>query len=243
MRSGNRHKDFLRKLIFSAFILSFLLHGACISAKPNILFIAVDDLRPELNVYGVSQIKSPNIDEMALESVMFNRAYCNVPVCGASRASLLSGARPTRHRFLDYNTKKNIDLPDAISLPLVFKQNGYTTISNGKVYHHASDDSEALDEIWRPRGNGWILLENIAVTSQGQRGRPYESANVSDSAYFDGRTANKAIKDLRQLKNSNQPFFLAVGFVKPHLPFNAPVKYWEMYKRDEIALPDNYLQP
>ena len=246
MRSGNRHKDFLRKLIFSAFILSFLLHGACISAKPNILFIAVDDLRPELNVYGVNQIKSPNLDDLALESVMFNRAYCNVPVCGASRASLLSGSRPTRHRFIDFSTKKDVDLPDVISLPLVLKQNGYTTISNGKVYHHHNDDSAAWDEIWHPEGNvrDYLLPENQALNAvQGQRGRPYESANVGDSAYIDGRIANKGIEDLRKLKNSDQPFFLALGFMKPHLPFNAPTKYWEMYDRDEIVLPDNYLQP
>ncbi|MDB4583740.1 sulfatase [Draconibacterium sp.] len=247
--SGNKH---ITKLIVFALIVSFA--EACSEpksnesdqAKPNVLFIAVDDLRPELNFYGADHIISPSLDKLASESLVFTRSYCNVPVCGASRASLLSGARPTRNRFIGFSTKKDDDFPDAVSLPMLFKQNGYTTISNGKVYHHKMDDSAAWKEIWHPEGSNrnYLLPENIALDAvEGQRGMPYESANVSDSAYFDGRIANKAIENLRQLKNHEQPFFLALGFLKPHLPFNAPVKYWEMYNRDEISLPDNYLQP
>ena len=121
---------------------------------PNILFIAVDDLRPELNCFGASQIISPNIDKLAGQSLVFNRAYCNIPTCGASRASILTGARPTRNRFVTYNTRKDTDLPNVVSLIMQFKNNGYTTISNGKIYHHANDDASAWDEIWRPKGNG-----------------------------------------------------------------------------------------
>lgn len=214
--------------------------------KPNILFIAVDDLRPELNCYGADQINSPNLDKLAAESALFNRAYCNVPVCGASRASLLTGARPTRHRFIDFSTKKDDDMPDAISLPMVFKKNGYTTISNGKVYHHEKDDQKAWDRIWRPDGNvrDYLLDENIQLnTREGKRGAAFEKANVNDTAYFDGKIANKGIEDLQQLKKSEKPFFLALGFMKPHLPFNAPTKYWEMYDGNKITLPENYEQP
>jgi len=215
------------------------------SEKPNILFIVVDDLRPELKCFGVSQIKSPNIDKLAAKGLVFNRAYCNVPTCGASRASLLSGARPTRQRFITYNTKKDIDLPEVVSLPMHFKNNGYRTISNGKVYHHVDDDNKAWNEIWRPKGNGldYQLEKNLREVSEGKRGLAFESATVDDMAYFDGKIANKGITDLKKLKNSKQPFFLALGFKKPHLPFNAPKKYWNIYKREDIDLPESYFQP
>ena len=112
------------------------------SGKPNILFIAVDDLRPELNLYGQEHIKSPSLDKLASESIVFERTYCNVPVCGASRASLMSGVRPGRYRFLGYSTYLDEDYPGVTSLPKHFKNNGYYTISNGKIYHHADDDVE-----------------------------------------------------------------------------------------------------
>lgn len=215
--------------------------------RPNILFIAVDDLRPELNFYGAEHIVSPHLDRFAAESTVFNRAYCNVPVCGASRASILTGARPTRYRFIDYSTKKDEDLPQVKSLPKLFRDNGYTTISNGKVYHHERDDEASWDSIWRPKGNvrDYLLDENIALNSRegGLRGNAFEVANVGDSAYFDGKIANKGIEDLRQLKRDGKPFFLALGFMKPHLPFNAPKKYWDLYDRQKISLPENYLQP
>ena len=218
--------------------------------KPNILFIAVDDLRPELGAYGASHIKSPSIDQLAAESLVLERAYCNVPVCGASRASLLSGIRPGRHRFIGYSTYLDKDYPGVTSLPRHFKNHGYHTISNGKIYHHADDNKDAWNEIWRPaarNGGSWRdyqILENIKLETEGpSRGLPYEKADVPDTAYFDGRIAAKTIDDLKKLKEKGSPFFMAVGFLKPHLPFNAPAKYWEMYGPEDIALPDNYLQP
>lgn len=240
------------------FLIFFVLNISCKEEKKeittisekvpmNILFIAVDDLRPELNFYGASQIKSPNLDELASTSTVFQRAYCNIPVCGASRASFLTGLRPTRHRFLDFKTKKDDEVPNIVSLPMTFKQNGFTTISNGKIYHHANDDNKAWDEIWQPDGNirDYLTTENIQLNldEDAIRGYPYEMAEVSDSSYFDGRIANKGIEDLRKLKNKKQAFFLALGFMKPHLPFNAPAKYWDMYDSQAIKLPDNYIQP
>lgn len=220
-----------------------------VAGPPNILFIAVDDLRPELNSYGASHIQSPNIDQLASQGVMFTEAYCNVPVCGASRASLLTGARPTRQRFINYYTRVDQDYPQAITLPQLFRQNGYYTISNGKIFHDL-DDTEKVswDENWRPQlANSWrdyqdpdnIILDNSDTT----RGPAYENLEIADTAYFDGKIANKAIADLKKLKQQDKPFFLAVGFLKPHLPFNAPRKYWEMYDPANIALPENYYVP
>jgi arylsulfatase A-like enzyme len=213
--------------------------------KPkNILFIAVDDLRPELNFYGANHIKSPNLDKLASESLVFNRAYCNIPVCGASRASVLTGARPTRNRFIDHNTKKDEDYLEATSLPMLLKQNGYTTISNGKIYHHKNDDKKAWNEIWQPARRWRYATEEAYEFRKKQgRGMPTENVATADSTYLDGKLALKVIKDLQKLKQANQPFFLTMGVVKPHLPFNAPKKYWDLYDRNKIELPVSYQQP
>jgi iduronate 2-sulfatase len=216
--------------------------------KPNILFIAVDDLRPELGFYGASHIKSPVLDNLAGQSLVFNRAFCNVPVCGASRASLMAGVRPGRYRFLNFSTYMEKDYPGITSLPKHFRNNGYATISNGKIYHHKNDDISAWDVIWGPEittsWRDYLTAENIMLdTGSISRGYPYEKADVHDTAYFDGKTTQKSINDLRTLASGNKPFFLAVGFVKPHLPFNAPSKYWEMYDPATISLPENYVQP
>jgi len=212
--------------------------------KPNILFIAVDDLRPELNFYGANHIKSPNLDQLAGESLVFNRAYCNVPVCGASRASLLTGMRPTRNRFITARTSKDIEVPNVSSLPVLLKQNGYKTISNGKIYHHNNDDAKAWDEIWQADGLwSYALPESQEIRRNTQRGLPFEAAEVHDSVYRDGKLALKVIKDLNKLKALNQPFFLTMGLMKPHLPFTAPRKYWDLYDRENIELPESYVQP
>jgi len=218
--------------------------------RPNILFIAVDDLRPELNTYGATWIQSPNIDRLAGEGLQFNRAYCQVPVCGASRASLLSGVRPTRDRFVTYYTRLDEDLPGTTSLPGLFRENGYITISNGKIYHHSTDDRNSWTEVWNPQptnASGWRdyqTPENIALASvEGARGLPYERAVVDDDAYFDGRVATKSIEDLQELAAGEAPFFLAVGFRKPHLPFNAPARYWDLYSEEAIRLADNPYAP
>ena len=154
--------------------------------KPmNVLFIAIDDLRPELNSYGAKHIVSPNIDRLASEGLLFERAYCQVPVCGASRASLLSGVRPTRNRFINYSTRLDVDLPGVVSLPGFFKGNGYATVSNGKIYHHRTDDEPSWDEIWFPEsknsggGRDYLTSINIQLEEAGvTRGLPYEQADV-----------------------------------------------------------------
>lgn len=218
--------------------------------KPNVLFIAVDDLRPELGCYGKKHIISPNIDKLAGGGLTFVNAFCNVPVCGASRVSLLTGIRPTRNRFVRYDTYAKKDAPGAVSLPQHFRYNGYHTISNGKVFHHLDDIPESWSEApWHPSTGyknqlNYLTEENRQIQdSTNKRGLPYEMANVDDDAYFDGQIAAKTIEDLRRLKEKGEPFFLATGFLKPHLPFNAPLKYWNLYPEEMIHLPDNYYPP
>lgn len=237
----------------SSVLLATITLASCTSPKkesveevqrPNILFIAVDDLRPELNFYGADHIQSPNLDKLAGQSLIFDRAYCNIPVCGASRASLLTGVRPTRNRFINYSAQKNIDLPEATSLPMLFKENGYRTISNGKIYHYTKDDSLAWNEIWHPDVLwDFALPESQEIRKNTMRGLPVEAADVADSVYRDGKLALKVIDDLRNLKASNEPFFLTMGVAKPHLPFTAPKKYWDLYNSANIQLPKSHVQP
>ena len=220
-------------------------------ARPNVLFIAVDDLRPELACYGEQHIHSPNIDRLANGGVLFEHAYCMVPTCGASRASLMTGIRPARKRFVNYFAWAEKDAPGITTLNTQFKKNGYYTVSLGKVFHHARDNSEGWSEpAWRPSGIPWYRRpENQELHNKRQkqgkqkRGPAWESADVPDDAYVDGVLAKRAIDDLRRLKDKNQPFFLAVGFIKPHLPFIAPQKYWDLYDHADIHLPGNYHVP
>ncbi len=238
-----------RKLIILSLVLVFLSFKTTkeneekytASKKKNILFIMVDDLRPELNIYGENKISSPHIDALAKSGVVFNRAYSNVPVCGASRASLLTGIRPTSKRFLRYNASIKKEAPNELNLVKHLKNEGYTTISNNKITH-LKYDIEEWDEEWYPSSKKWrnyITEENILLESNGKHGYAYESPDVDDDAYNDGETANKSIQDLKNLKATGKPFFLAVGFVKPHLPFNAPKKYWDLYDFNKIELPKN----
>jgi arylsulfatase A-like enzyme len=216
--------------------------------KPNVLFIAVDDLRPELACYGKEHIQSPNIDKLAQTGMVFERSYCMVPTCGASRASLMSGLRPTRQRFVSFDAHAEKEAPGTTMLNTHFKNHGYHTVSNGKVYHVASDSADGWsEESWRPSdGDQSYQLEKnqaMAATDRKTNGPPFESADAPDDNYPDSQIASKAIKDLQRLKDKGEPFFLAVGFLKPHLPFVAPKKYWDLYDHDSLHLPSNYYPP
>ena len=227
----------MKKLLVLSFLSLLHCEEICTEKtiqKPNVLLFYMDDLRPELNSYGVAQIQSPNIDALAAKGVKFTNAYCNIPVCGASRASMLTGMLPTKSRFLDYNTFAEKETPNAISLPQLFKENGYTTISNGKIYHHLDDRETDWDEVWRPYAfdknytglaptDYWESLwkdyhnpENIATYKKTDRGPAYESAAVTDSAYIDGLMTEKIIRDIKKLKKNGTPFFLTAGFISPH---------------------------
>lgn len=236
---------------FSRLLTTLLAFAGATSAagRPNILFIAIDDLRPELGCYGNSQATTPHIDRFAAHGLRFDRAYCQVPVCGASRASLMTGMLPTAKRFLNYMTWAEKDAPQAATLPQVFRHAGYTTFSNGKVFHHPEDAEKRSwsEPAWWPKDPQAPTLgldpETNRRLSDGKRGRIFESPDVPDDAYPDGKTAAKTIEDLRRLKNAAKPFFLACGFIKPHLPFYAPKRYWDLYDRGEIQIAGNRTSP
>lgn len=220
----------------------------------NVLFIAVDDLRPQLNCYGHRRMISPNLDRLASSGTLFERTYCQQAVCAPSRSSLLSGCRPDTTRIYDLNTPLRRAMPDVLSLPQHFRNHGYYTVSLGKIYHHKNDDLESwCEEPWRPPNEfpGYATEENLkamerywAARRQGrkiQRGSAVECADLPDEAYPDAKTADRAIEYLRRLKERR--FFLAVGFVKPHLAFACPRRYWDLYRREEIELADNPFKP
>jgi arylsulfatase A-like enzyme len=256
-----RHSALTRVMSFIFLVASLATaqageSGGSASNNPiNVLFIAIDDLRPELGAYGHANMSTPTIDRLASQGVLFTRAYDNVPVCGASRASMLSGLRPTPQRFLDFGTRLDEDAPSALTLPAYLRQHGYVTLSLGKVLHHQDDALYSWSEPpWFPENRdpgysswrNYVLPENIAADKARQQGRqppPFEAADVADDAYFDGQIAIRAVDELERLAKKEQPFFLAVGFVKPHLPFNAPRRYWDLYPLNEITTTDNPLFP
>ena len=245
------------KKIFHFLISFFVLSFALISFKnhsekedenkPNIIFISVDDLRPQLNCYGRSQIISPNIDSLASQSFLYENAVCNFPVCGASRASVLTGLRPNPNRFKGYDTRIDVDANDVPTLGEWFKENGYYTLCLGKISHHKNDSPESwsvpawrADKNWRDyqtANNIKIAEENNGVANAFEKGE-----NIND-LYADTKMVSKAINELNILNKNNQPFFLAVGFLKPHLPFNAPKEFWDIYDEKQIKLASNRYQP
>ena len=225
----------------------YLFRSMPLGGKPNILFIAVDDLRPELGCYGSTYIHSPHMDQLASESVLFERAYCQVPICGGSRASLITGLMPTRNRFVTYDAKVDEEAGGVPTLPAWFKAHGYTTWANGKVLHLQWDARESWSrEVYRVVKPHWDYQEYRAQHRNRNgyvSGVPWEKGDGQDDLYADGRLAEKTVKDIRKLANQREPFFLAVGFWKPHLPFNAPEKYWQLYDRDQISLAPNPFSP
>ena len=217
--------------------------------RPNVLFIAVDDLRPELGCYGAAA-KTPNIDRLAASGLRFDRAYCNQAVCGASRVSLMTGLYPEFTGERTYHvTDWRKRWADVVTLNQHFKANGYTTIGMGKIYHGSGGpgvDPENWTE-WVMVGgkeyNDPASLKNMRDRNGRRRGPSTEAHTAGDEAHADGNRAKVGAARLRQLAKEERPFFLAVGFTKPHLPFNAPQKYWDLYKRDDFHLPENLKVP
>lgn len=239
--------------------------------SPNILFIAIDDLRPELGCYGSSIAKSPHIDRLASEGLKFNRAYCQQAICSPSRASLMTGARPDTIGVIE-NTAYFRELnPEIVTLPQHLIANGYETAYCGKIYHARMTDNDrswSRTPAWkscqykRPKLPGsyalpenqktWLENKEAMLAKYGPggsgglvHGPAYESAEVEDHVYGDGFNTQLAIATLKDhLKHKpDQPLFLALGLVKPHLDFIAPKKYWDLYDRSMIKTANQTLPP
>lgn len=233
----------------------------------NVLFLAADDLRPELGCYGAAPVRSPNLDRLARTGTVFERAYCQFPLCGPTRASLLTGTRPDSTKVHDLYTDFRVALPGIQSLPEWFKSHGYYTDRFGKIFHiddvaswtparppqkfgpgepgkRAPYASAAINEAgWRKFDHAKAAGLSGMALERSQRGPAVEIADVDDDDLTDGRTAREGIAALRKMKETGQPFFLAIGFNKPHLPFSAPRKYWELYDRASLAVAKNTAPP
>lgn len=235
-----------------------------LSGRPNILFILVDDLKPNLGVYQDEYAISPNIDNLANSGTRFDLAYANQAVCVASRYNIMLGSRSTSTGLYRFGKDFRTLYPNAITLPQFFKNSGYHVESMGKVYHigHGNHndplswsvphhEDKVIDYIL-PESTGRKLTREEAYFENAfeytdstlnirdlPRGAAWEAPDVLDNAYADGRTANHAINRLRDLsKHDDKPFFLAVGFARPHLPFSVPKKYWDYYDPLKVPLPD-----
>lgn len=223
---------------------------AVLHAQPssNVLFLIVDDLRPELPSYGRTHIHAPNIERLAEQGLVFHNAYVNAPVCGQSRESLFTGWRPFPMGFAAIHSRTDADTPAAIPLYGVLKAQGYRTYSLGKVGQSSHDMTGYWSEApWHPARDGharqrlgnrdYQLPENVQAVEEGGLGPAFEAADVSDDAYFNGKIADRAVRTIEEQRGRQEPFFLAVGLPKPHLPFTAPTRYWDLYSAADIQLP------
>ncbi len=229
------------------------------SGPLNVLLICIDDLRPELGCYGADHVSSPQLDAFAADALRFDRHYALFPTCGASRFAFLTGRRPSSAKHYGNGAFKTLEPgtdPTPMPMPNAFRAAGYRTVCLGKISHshdglNASGEQE-LPGAWDatptdpgPWGKARHLLHGYAGGRAREAGKSsiFESADVPDDAYPDGRLANQAIEQLRELASSEQPFFLGVGFFKPHLPFAAPKRYWDLYDRDALPLADEQERP
>lgn len=242
------------------------------SDQPNVLFVIVDDLRPEMGCYGNEEIKTPGFDAFAEQAVTFKRAYCQSAVCASSRASVMTGLRPDTNRVWDLRGKFRINMPDVVTLPQHFKKHGYHTVSMGKIFHNHMPDLVSFDEpdlkpleymtpemIDRDAESFYYddelnselaevrdrrLAKNPNAYADGWAyGNSTENSDAPDNAFYDGAQTELAIETMGRLKDRDEPFFLALGYYRPHLPFVAPKKYWDLYDRETLSMADNPFLP
>lgn len=239
--------------------------------KPNVLFIAVDDLKTELGCYGSEVVISPNIDKLAKSGVLFTRAYCQQAICGPSRASIMTGARPESINVTDLFQDFRANVPSIITIPQHFKENGYETVYTGKVFHgkYTDDEKSWSRKAVKPKRSadapetkgGYVLeaskqmyVENKKALEKRYgakvirenwlaKGPVTECVDVPDDTYEDGYNTNAAIATMKQMVKMDKPWFLGLGFKKPHLDWIAPKKYWDLYDRKSIPLATHTERP
>jgi iduronate 2-sulfatase len=231
--------------IVTLVVLSTSLPAAAApAARTNVVFIVIDDLCCELGCYGVSEVRSPNIDRLAARGVRFDRAYCQWPVCNPSRTSFLTGLRPDATGIHENQTPFRQKLPDVVTLPQLFRQNGYFTAGLGKIIH-AGLEPKTGKRVFFQDEKSWDDCRNFEATAEGRKGEgrrltPNEgpikwlSAQGGDDDQPDGQIAAAAVKVLEE--NRDKPFFLGVGLHKPHDPFHAPKKYFDLYPLKQVTL-------
>ncbi len=247
------------RFVLPLFFFAIALHASA-ADRPNVLFIAVDDLRTELGTYGAAT-KTPNFDRLAATGTRFDRAYCVQAVCGASRLAIMGGLYPTKTKEQTYHVDGWRErFPDLLTLQQHFGNEGYSTVGLGKIYHGSAGkgvDPDNWGKWIKVGGPGYALKESkeaVRINKErsaakkkkrrsGPKGPTTESAVVADDFYSDGKRALEAVKQLGELSAKGDPFFLAVGFTKPHLPFVAPKRYWDLYERDSFSLPKNLSWP
>lgn len=234
-------------------LIFLLISSSCIAAdKPNILLILVDDLKPAIAAFGDKTAITPNLDRLTHRGMRFDAAYCNQSVCAPSRFNLMLGSRSTSSGLYELDGDLRQVFPNAVTLPQHFAKHGYRTESLGKVFHigHGNDGDpnsfsvphfkDLVVEYQLPESTngGQLTREEGYFTNQGKfdsggkprpRGAAFEAPDVEDEAYADGRVARETIKRLTAAKESDQAFFIAAGFARPHLPFSVPKRYWDLY--------------
>ena len=259
-------------LLVSTLLLTNCIESEKSKSYPNILFISIDDLRPDLGVYGNKDIITPNIDRFASEGTTFLRTYSQAAVCAPSRASLMTGLRPDSTRVWHLGDKFREINRATVTMPQYFNKFGYHTVSIGKIFHNYMPDSISWNEpdlrpakysapeMWYRDGETFYVSDSInelqairrekiiaerpnAYADGWNTGPAWEMADVHDTIYYDGAQTKLAIKTLKRLKDRDQPFYLAMGYFRPHLPFTAPKKYWDMYPEEDIKLASDPFLP
>ena len=231
------------------------------SKRMNVLMIPVDDLRPQLGCNGFDRIISPNIDKLAATGTFFRRAYTMVATCSPSRTCLMTGCRPDTTKVYDLVTHFRTTIPNVVTLTQHFTRYGYESVGMGKVFHGSLNDLPSWDRwidvksgsSWLdPKTQQWIARLQKEANKRGLKGKERgryvrgtvtECMDVPDNAYFDGAMTDRAVRELAAFAKSGKPFFMAVGYKKPHLPFIAPKRYWDLYKRKDIETAPNPFHP
>jgi uncharacterized sulfatase len=242
----------IRSSLFGLLLMCVSSAAFAAADKPNVLFIAVDDMNNDLGTYGNSVIKSPAIDALATRGLRFDRAYCQFPFCGPSRASVMTGLRPDRTRVFDLKYNFRQELPDVVTLPQLFMRHGYYTARVGKIYHYSNpggigtsglDDPASWHRVVNPAGRDKTELESKVTnytpdipSGLGAALAFYADPDGRDEEHTDGLVATEAIKIMEA--HRDRPFFLGVGFYKPHCPYIAPQRYFDLYPLEKITLPD-----